>query len=35
MSQTEFKQTIIIVTYDVNVAGCADTIVRIEDGKVL
>ena len=35
MLQTEFKQTIIMVTHDMNIAGCADTIVRIEDGKVL
>lgn len=33
--QTEYGQTIIMVTHDMNIAGCADTIVRIEDGMII
>ena len=33
--QTEYAQTIIMVTHDMNVADCADTIVRIEDGMII
>lgn len=33
--QTEYGQTIIMVTHDMNVAACADNIVRIEDGEII
>lgn len=33
--QTEYGQTIIMVTHDMNIADCADTIVRIEDGMII
>ena len=33
--QTEYGQTIIMVTHDMNIAGCADTVVRIEDGMII
>lgn len=33
--QTEYGQTIIMVTHDMNIAGCADTVVRIEDGMIM
>ncbi|MGN1100917.1 MAG: ABC transporter ATP-binding protein [Huintestinicola sp.] len=33
--QTEYKQTIIMVTHDMNIADCADSIVRIDDGNIL
>lgn len=33
--QTKYRQTIIMVTHDMNIAHCADSIVRIEDGNIL
>lgn len=33
--QAEYGQTIIMVTHDMNIAGCAGTVVRIEDGMII
>lgn len=33
--QTKYRQTIIMVTHDMNIADCADTVVRIEDGMII
>lgn len=33
--QTEYGQTVIMVTHDMNIAHFADTIVRIEDGRII
>lgn len=33
--QIKYRQTIIMVTHDMNIADCADSIVRIEDGNIL
>lgn len=33
--QTEYRQTIIMVTHDMSIANCADTVVRIEDGRIV
>ncbi len=33
--QTEYGQTIIMLTHDMNVAACADNVVRIEDGEII
>lgn len=33
--QTEYGQTIIMVTHDMSIANCADTVVRIEDGRIV
>lgn len=33
--RTEYDQTIIMVTHDMTVANCADTVIRIEDGKIV
>ena len=33
--QTEYGQTLIMVTHDMNIADFADTIVRIEDGMII
>ena len=33
--QIEYGQTIIMVTHDMNIASCADTVIRIEDGKII
>lgn len=35
MTSKEFKQTVIMITHDENIAQVADRIVRIEDGKIL
>lgn len=33
--QTEYGQTIIMVTHDMNIAGCADSVIKIEDGRIV
>jgi len=35
MTSKEFKQTVIMITHDENIAQVADRVVRIEDGKIL
>ena len=34
-SNKEFKQTIIMITHNMEIAKCADRIIKIEDGKLL
>lgn len=34
-SNREYKQTIIMITHNMEIAKCADRIIRIEDGKVV
>ncbi len=34
-SNKEFKQTIIMITHNMEIAKCADRIIRIEDGKIV
>ena len=34
-SNKEFKQTIIMITHNLEIAKCADRIIKIEDGKLL
>ena len=33
-SNRDYKQTIIMITHDLEIAKCADRIIRIEDGKI-
>lgn len=33
--QKEYGQTIILVTHDMNIAGLADKVIRIEDGEIM
>ena len=35
MSNRQYKQTILLVTHDENVALEADRIIKIEDGKII
>ena len=34
-SNKEFKQTIIMITHNMEIAKCADRIIKIEDGKIV
>lgn len=34
-SNKEFKQTIIMITHNMEIAACADRIIKIEDGKIV
>ena len=34
-SNKELNQTIIMITHDLNLAKCADRIIKIEDGKIV
>ena len=34
-SNKEFKQTIIMITHNLEIAKCADRIIKIEDGKIV
>lgn len=34
-SNKEFKQTIIMITHNIEIAKCADRIIKIEDGKIV
>ncbi len=34
-SNKEFKQTIIMITHNMEIAKCADRIIKIEDGKII
>lgn len=34
-SNTEYKQTIIMITHDLDIASSADRIIKIEDGKIV
>lgn len=34
-SNKEYKQTIIMITHNMEIAKCADRIIRIEDGKII
>ena len=34
-SNKDYKQTIIVITHDMEIAKCADRIIKIEDGKIV
>ena len=34
-SNKEYKQTIIMITHNMEIAKCADRIIKIEDGKIV
>ena len=34
-SNREYKQTIIMITHDLDIASSADRIIKIEDGKIV
>ena len=34
-SNKEYKQTIIMITHNMEIAKCADRIIQIEDGKIV
>ncbi len=34
-SNKDYKQTIIMITHDLDIAGCADRVIRIEDGRIV
>ena len=35
LSNEKYKQTIIMITHNMEIAKCADRIIKIEDGKLL
>ncbi|MCM1370942.1 MAG: ABC transporter ATP-binding protein [Clostridium sp.] len=35
LSNQKFKQTIIVITHDYEIASCADRVITIEDGKIV
>lgn len=34
-SNKDYKQTIIMITHDMEIAKCADRIIQIEDGRIV
>ena len=34
-SNKEYKQTIIMITHNMEIAKCADRIIKIEDGRIV
>ena len=35
LSNEKYKQTIIMITHNMEIAKCADRIIKIEDGKIV